>query len=101
MLTPALLIGPSRLRFAAWPHGIVLAALWGAPFIVLVAIGLRLTSVTLASSVAPALMPVFAGLIAWGFLGEVPHKRQLLGYGMIGAGLVALVHAYFRAEGQP
>jgi drug/metabolite transporter (DMT)-like permease len=99
LLTPALLIGPSRLRLDAWPRGIVLAALWGAPFIVLVAIGLRLTSVTLASSVAPALMPVFAGLIAWGFLGEVPHKRQLFGYGMIGAGLVALVHAYFRAEG--
>jgi drug/metabolite transporter (DMT)-like permease len=96
LLTPALLIGPSRLRFDAWPRGIVLAALWGAPFIVLVAIGLRLTSATLASSVAPALMPVFAGLIAWGFLGEVP---QLFGYGMIGAGLVALVHADFRAEG--
>lgn len=99
LLTPALLIGPSRLRLDAWPRGIVLAALWGAPFIILVAIGLRLTSATLASSVAPALMPVFAGLIGWGFLSQVPHKRQLFGYGLIAAGLLALVYAYFRAEG--
>jgi drug/metabolite transporter (DMT)-like permease len=98
LLTPALLIGPSRLQFDAWPRGLVLAALWGAPFIILVAIGLRLTSATLASSVAPALMPVFAGMIGWGFLSEIP-QRQLLGYGLIAAGLFALVYAYVQAEG--
>jgi drug/metabolite transporter (DMT)-like permease len=99
LLTPPLMLGPSRLRFQAWPRGIVLAALWGAPFIILVAIGLQLTSATLASSVAPALMPVFAGLIGWGFLSEAVHKRQLLGYGLITAGLLALLFAYFRLEG--
>ena len=94
LLTPALLIGPLRLRVQAWPNGIPLALLWGAPFILLVGLGLQATSATLTSSVTPALMPVFAGFSAWIFLGEQPSRRQLCGYGMIAAGLLALVHGY-------
>ena len=94
-LTPALLFGPPRLRVHAWPGGIILAALWGAPFIILVALGLRLTSATMASTVTPALMPVFAGLVAWGIFRQRPSRRHLCGYGMIAAGLFALVCAYF------
>jgi hypothetical protein len=75
--TPALLVGSSRLRFQAWSQGIVLAVLWGAPFILLVGLGLQATSATLTSSVTPALMPVFAGFIAWTFFGERPCRWQL------------------------
>lgn len=100
LLTPALLVGPLRLRLQVWSHGIVLALLWGAPFILLVGIGLQATSATLSSSVTPALMPVFAGLVAWTFLGERPRGRQLCGFALIAAGLLALVCAYIQAEGR-
>jgi drug/metabolite transporter (DMT)-like permease len=98
LLTPALLIGPLRLRVQAWPNGILLALLWGAPFILLVGLGLQATSATLTSSVTPALMPVFAGFSAWIILGEQPSRRQLCGYGVITAGLLALVYGYLEVE---
>jgi drug/metabolite transporter (DMT)-like permease len=100
LLTPALLIGRLRLPVHAWAQGIVLAVLWGAPFILLVGMGLQVTSATFTSSVTPALMPVFAGLIAWRFFGEIPRERQLFGYGLIAAGLLALVYGYVSAEGR-
>jgi EamA-like transporter family protein len=58
-LTPVLLVGPLRLRVQAWPSGIILALLWGAPFVLLVRLGLQATSATMTSTVTPALMPVF------------------------------------------
>src|SRR5258705_12676160 len=99
LLTPALLGGFLRLRFQAWSQGIVLAVLWGAPFVLLVGLGLQATSATLTSSVTPALMPVFAGLIAWTFLAERPRGRQLCGYGLIVAGLLARIYGYAWEEG--
>ena len=99
LLTPVLLVGPLRLRFQARSQGISLAVLWGAPFILLVGLGLQATSATLTSAVTPALMPVFAGFIAWTSLAERPRRRQLCGYGLIVAGLLALVYGYVGAEG--
>src|ERR1700741_2700730 len=99
-LTPVLLVGPLRLRVQAWPSGIILALLWGAPFILLVGLGLQATSATMTSTVTPALMPVFAGFVAWISFGERPSRRQLSGYGMIAAGLFALVCVYVQAEGR-
>src|ERR1700758_5081868 len=99
-LTPVLIIGPLRMRARAWPSGIILALLWGAPFILLVGLGLQATSATMTSTVTPALMPVFAGFVAWTFFGERPSRRQLSGYGMIAAGLFALVCVYVQAEGR-
>jgi drug/metabolite transporter (DMT)-like permease len=98
-LTPALLVGPSRLPPRAWIQGLLLAGLWGAPFILLVALGLQLTTATLTSTVTPTLMPVFAGFIAWAFLGEVPSLRRLVGYALIVGGLLALVYGYVNATG--
>lgn len=98
-LTPVLLVGPLRLRVQAWPSGIILALLWGAPFILLVGLGLQATSATLTSTITPALVPVFAGFVAWTFLGERPNRRQLSGYGMIAAGLLALVCIYVQVTG--
>jgi drug/metabolite transporter (DMT)-like permease len=45
-------------------------------------------------------MPVFAGFVAWTFFGERPSRRQLSGYGMIAAGLFALVCVYVQAAGR-
>ena len=98
-LTPALLVGPSRLPSRGWIQGLLLAGLWGAPFILLVALGLQLTTATLTSTVTPTLMPVFAGFIAWAFLGEVPSSRRLVGYALIVGGLLTLVYGYVNATG--
>jgi len=68
--------------------------------VLLVGLGLQATSATLTSSVTPAVMPVFGGFVAWTFFGERPSARQLCGYGMIAAGLVALVYVYVQAEGR-
>lgn len=84
----------SRLSLRDWGLGLVFAILWGAPFALLVALGLRLTSAAQAASTAPTLMPVFAGLIAWAALREFPGWSRLLGYGAISGGLVALTASY-------
>jgi drug/metabolite transporter (DMT)-like permease len=91
LLTPTLLFGGSRLPLRAWLHGIPLAILWGGPFIFFVGTGLQLTSATLASAIAPALMPVFVGLIGWLIFGEMPRGWQISGYVLIAAGLVVLI----------
>jgi drug/metabolite transporter (DMT)-like permease len=101
LLTPTLLVGKSRLPLRAWIRGIPLGFLWGAPFIFLVGSGLRLTSATLASSIAPALMPVFAGAIGWLASGERLRPLQFSGYALIAAGLVVLVVAYASITSRP
>ncbi|MCK1741320.1 DMT family transporter [Bradyrhizobium sp. 139] len=99
ILTPVWLFGPARLPARAWLQGVLLAVLWGAPFILLVAIGLQLTTATLTSTVTPTLMPVFAGFIAWALIGETPSVRRLGGYALIVCGLLALVYGYVDRTG--
>jgi drug/metabolite transporter (DMT)-like permease len=101
LLTPSLVVGKFRLPLRAWIRGIPLAILWGAPFIFLVGTGLRLTSATLASSIAPALMPVFAGAMSWLAFGGRPRPLQFSGYVLIATGLVALVVTYASLTGRP
>lgn len=91
LLLPVLLSRKRRLPSGAWLEGFVFALLWGAPFVFLVALGLQLTSAGQASSITPALMPVFAGLIGWLIFREAPGASRLLGYSVIVAGLTALV----------
>lgn len=93
ILLPILLRQGRRLPGIVWADGLLLALLWGAPFVLLVALGLQLTSAAHASSVTPGLMPVFAGLIAWRFLGDLPSRGQWVGYAVIVAGLIGLVAA--------
>src|SRR5580698_5838987 len=61
VLAPIILRPGARLAAAAWREGLLLCLLWGVPFVLLVALGLRLTSAAQAASIAPAAMPVFAG----------------------------------------
>jgi drug/metabolite transporter (DMT)-like permease len=91
VLIPAITLPGKRLTSQDWREGFVLASLWGGPFVLLVALGLLLTSAAQASSVTPALMPVFAGLFAWFSLGERPTPSRLLGYAAICIGLTALI----------
>lgn len=91
VLLPALL--RQRLPWQAWLRGLPLAALWGAPFVLLVAAGLRLTSAADAASITPGLMPLFAGALGWAVLGERPAPRRLLGYALLLAGIAGLIVA--------
>ena len=65
VLAPVLFRSANRPPVRAWLAGLLFALLWGAPFVVLVALGLQLTSAAQAASIAPTVMPVFAGLLGW------------------------------------
>lgn len=101
LLAPVALRSASRLRPAAWVEGFVFCVLWGLPFVLLVALGLQLTSAAEAASIAPTLMPVFAGLLAWMFHRERQGPTRWAGYGAIVLGLVGLVMAGAAIHGPP
>lgn len=98
LLAPVLL---RRLPPRAWRNGFVFAALWGAPFAILVAFGVQMTTAGRAAAVTPTLMPVFAGLLGWLLLREQPGRIRLAGYGAIAAGLCGLVLTAGSAQGSP
>ena len=101
LLAPVLVRRRMTLTRAAWGEGLVFAMLWGMPFVLLVALGLSLTSAAQAASIAPTLMPLFAGIFAWVFLGERPGRQRWAGYAAIFAGLCLLVLAGAAAHGPP
>ncbi len=101
LLAPAVLRSGSRLHLRAWSDGFLFALLWGAPFVLVVALGLKLTSAAEAASIAPTLMPVFAGVLGWAFLKERPGWARWLGYCAIVCGLVWLVIAGTAGHGAP
>lgn len=89
LLAPVLL--KQRLPAAAWLEGLFYAVLWGAPFVLLVATGLKLTTAAQASSIVPALMPVLAGLLGWYVTKQRPAASTIWSYLAIFCGLIALV----------
>ncbi|MCD0503229.1 DMT family transporter [Bordetella petrii] len=89
LLAPILL--RQRLPARAWREGLLYAVLWGAPFVLLVALGLQRTTAAQASSIVPALMPVLAGLIQACMLRRRPPGRAIFSYAAILAGLAGLV----------
>jgi drug/metabolite transporter (DMT)-like permease len=101
LLAPAVLRRGSRLPKAAWGEGLIFSFFWGIPFVLLVAFGLKLTSAAQAASIAPTLMPVFAGVLAWAFLREPQGRARWLGYGAIVVGLICLVAASAAIHGRP
>jgi drug/metabolite transporter (DMT)-like permease len=101
VFAPFILRRRARLPVAAWREGLLLCFLWGLPFVLLVALGLRLTSAAQAASIAPAAMPVFAGIVGRIALGERQGSARWLGYGAIVLGLVCLVGAGVPLHGVP
>lgn len=89
LLAPILL--RQRLPARAWLEGLLYAVLWGAPFVLLVALGLQRTTAAQASSIVPALMPVIAGLISWCLTRQRPSMSTVLSYLAILTGLIVLV----------
>jgi len=78
---------------SAWGEGFLFALLWGAPFVLLVALGLKLTSAAQAASIAPTTMPLVAGILSYVFLKEQQGWIRWTGYAAILAGLVCLTGA--------
>jgi len=101
VLAPSLLLRGRRLPAVRWREGLLYAFLWGVPFVLLVALGLQQTSAAQAAAVAPTLMPVFAGLLAWSFLKEKPNQVRLWGYASIVAGLACMLAFGGTASGAP
>jgi drug/metabolite transporter (DMT)-like permease len=93
--TGTILLAPTlirqRLPATAWLEGLFYALLWGAPFVLLVATGLRLTTAAQAASIVPALMPVLAGLISWRLTRQRPSASAIWSYLAILVGLAVLV----------
>ncbi|WP_237182830.1 DMT family transporter [Roseomonas marmotae] len=93
LLSPILFLPGSRPRARAWREGLLFSLLWGLPFVLLVALGLQLTSAAQAASITPTMMPVFAGAFAALFLRQRQGRMRWAGYLFIVAGLCALVAA--------
>ena len=93
LLSPAVLRRGTRPSLATWRKGLLFMALWGVPFVLLMALGVRLTSAVQAASITPPLMPVFAGLFATIFLGERLGRLRPFGYAAIVAGIALLVYS--------
>jgi drug/metabolite transporter (DMT)-like permease len=88
-------------RFSASHEGLLFRLLWGLPFVLFVALGLFLTSATAATSIAPAAMSVFAGIIGWIVPGERQGRARCSGYGAIVLGLICLIGAGAASQGAP
>jgi drug/metabolite transporter (DMT)-like permease len=101
VLAPTILRRGSRLPAATWREGLLFCLLWGLPFVLLVALGPRLTSAAEAAAIAPAAMPVFAGILCWVFLRERQGKARWAGYNVIVLGLVCLVEMGAPTGGPP
>ena len=101
VFAPMILRRGARLPAAAWREGLLFCFLWGLPFVLLVALGLRLTSAAQAASIAPAAMPVFAGIVGRIALGEPQGSARWLGYGAIVLGLICLIGAGAALHGVP
>lgn len=82
-----------RARFPAaiWREGLLYALLWGVPFVLLVGLGLQLTSAAHASAITPTVMPVLLGMMAWRLRGIRPGSGHVLAYSAILVGVGALV----------
>jgi len=93
LLAPAVLRRGARLPMSAWGEGFLFALLWGAPFVLLVALGLKLTSAAQTASIAPTTMPLVAGMLSYIFLKEQQGWIRWTGYAAILAGLVCLTGA--------
>lgn len=90
LLAPVLVAKRQRLRQRAG-EGLLYAFLWGAPFVLLLTLGLQLTSAAQSSAVTPTLMPLFAGLIGYFVLKQALGWSKLLSYAVIIAGMAILV----------
>ena len=100
VLLPLFLRSARSIEQAAWREGVVLSVCWGAPFVLLLSLGIQLSSAAHAAAITPTTMPVFAGLIGWAVLGVRPGWVRGTGFAVIAAGVLALA-ATLHTPGRP
>jgi drug/metabolite transporter (DMT)-like permease len=92
---PALALAPVLWRVGPKPKGLswpLLLALMGAgaPFLLIVATGMRFAPAAEIGPLLPGTMPLFVALIGWSMFGERFGPLRRLGYALIVVGVVAI-----------
>lgn len=92
-LTAGLLCLPFALRRGAgrglgWWRLVVLAVAVGAPYTLIMYVGLSLAPAAHGAVIIPGATPVMSALLAWAWLAERPGRMRVAGLGAIVAGLV-------------
>lgn len=93
MFLPLLLARARRIRPRGWAIGLGLAICQGAPFVLLVATGLRFAPANHAAALTTGLSPLFAALLGAALFGEVVTKQRAAGLVLILLGAGALAYA--------
>jgi drug/metabolite transporter (DMT)-like permease len=91
LFLPLLLVQAKRIRPRAWAIGLGLAVCQGAPFVLLVATGLRFAPANHAAALTTGLSPLFAAILGAVLFGEIVTKQRAAGLALIlfGAGALA------------
>jgi drug/metabolite transporter (DMT)-like permease len=93
LFLPFLLVQAKSLRPRAWVIGLGLAICQGAPFVMLVATGLRFAPANHAAALTTGLSPLFAAVLGAALFHEPVTKRRAAGLGLILLGVGALAYS--------
>lgn len=93
LFLPFLAMQAKSIRPAAWLAGLGLAVCQGAPFVLLMATGLRFAPANHAASLATGVSPLFAALLGAALFAEPIAKARWLGLALILGGAGALAAA--------
>jgi len=72
---PAICLAPWWLQCGLLPSqtprwSLLMMMGWGAPFVLLIALGMRTAPVAHVAAIVPCMMPLFAAMMSFGFFGE-------------------------------
>ena len=93
LFLPLLLARARRIRPRAWAVGLGLALCQGAPFVLLVATGLRFAPANHAAALTTGLSPLFAAILGSALFGETVTKPRAAGLVLILVGAGALAYS--------
>ncbi len=101
ILLPVLLRRAPALPRRAWRDGLWFAAGSGAPFALVLSLGLRFAPAAHAAALTPGTMPLFAAGFGALLLGERPGRVRAAGLLLIAAGAAAIVLAHGGGDALP
>lgn len=98
LLLPLLFKSAKGLDRAVWTEGVLLAVCQGAPFVLLLAVGLRYAPANHAPALTTGMMPLFAGVLGFLLFGRRTDAVRAAGLLAIAAGALTLaaVNAFTR-----
>src|SRR5438067_1500795 len=98
LLLPLLVRSSRAISRSVWIEGILLAACQGAPFVLLLAVGLVFAPANHAPALTTGLMPLFAAVLGFLFFGRRTDAKRSVGLVFIICGAFTLVGANFHSE---